>query len=116
MIFVGIAREFSLENRDQYRTIGNFWDEMAALYGLERLRGLGYKWADGKIFYAIGLKLGDLPGADFQIELPDGGWVTVDGKTEELERIYEEIYREGALTYEIETFDEDGDCRILYYR
>ena len=60
MFFKGISREFSLQNEDQYNTIGAFWDEMALLYGLENLQGLGYKWAGDKIFYAIGLKIGDI--------------------------------------------------------
>ena len=58
MIFVGLSKEFSLENEDQYNTIGNFWDEMSLIYGLENLLGLGYKWENGIIYYAIGLKNG----------------------------------------------------------
>ena len=37
MIFIGIAKEFCLTNKQQYDTIGRFWDEMANLYGLENL-------------------------------------------------------------------------------
>ena len=44
MLFKGISKEFSLLKEDQYNTIGAFWDEMEALYGLENLQGLGYKW------------------------------------------------------------------------
>ena len=62
MLFKGISKEFSLLNEDQYNTIGDFWDEMASIYGLENLQGLGYKWVDDKIFYAIGLKAGDHAG------------------------------------------------------
>ena len=50
MLFKGISKEFSLLNEDQYNTIGSFWDEMEALYGLENLQGLGYKWEKGVIF------------------------------------------------------------------
>jgi hypothetical protein len=42
MVFSGISRVFDLTDEQQYETIGQFWDEMAALYGLENLRGLGY--------------------------------------------------------------------------
>ena len=56
MIFVGIGRDFCLANEQQYNTIGQFWDEMSKLYGLENLKGLGYKWKDNKISYAIGIK------------------------------------------------------------
>ena len=116
MIFKGISKEFSLLNEDQYNTIGTFWDEMELLYGLENLQGLGYKWSSGKIFYAIGLKNGDIPGSDFIIELPDGGWSVTYGKTEDLKQIYDEIYKSGPLKYEIETFTEAGECKIQYYR
>ena len=116
MIFKGVAKEFSLENEGQYQTIGNFWDEMALLYGLENLQGLGYKWAGGKIYYAIGLKVGDIKDFNLCIQLPDEGWTMVEGETEKLREMYDEIYVSGPLTYEIETFTEDGKCQIQYYR
>ena len=62
MLFKGIAREFSLLNEGQYNTIGDFGDGVALIYGLENLQGLGYKWADNKMFYAIGSKVGDVKG------------------------------------------------------
>ena len=116
MLFKGISREFSLQNEDQYNTIGAFWDEMAMLYGLENLQGLGYKWAGDKIFYAIGLKIGDIENYNLCIELPDTNWNIVEGETENLKEIYDEIYKFGALKYEIETFSESGKCQIKYYR
>ena len=116
MIFVGIAKEFNLANEQQYDTIGQFWDALAIQYGLENLQGLGYKWENGKIFYAIGLKTGDIKDHNLSIELPDANWTVVDGKTEDLKEIYREIYKSGSLKYEIETFDENGECQIKYYR
>ena len=116
MIFKGISRKFSLIGEGQYHTIGMFWDEMESLYGLENLKGLGYLWADGYLYYAIGLKNGDLPEYNFQIELPNDGWTLALGKTEQLKELYDEIYKDGPLKYEIETFDEDGNCQIRYYR
>ncbi len=116
MIFKGISKEFSLLNEDQYNTIGDFWDEMALLYGLEKLQGLGYKWANNKIFYAIGLKVGDIKDYNLTIELPNEGWTVIEGETENLKEIYNEIYKSGSLKYEIETFTEKGECQIKYYR
>ena len=116
MIFKGISKEFSLLNNEQYNTIGDFWDEMAVLYGLENLQGLGYKWAGSKIYYAIGLKVGDIQDYNFCIELPDSGWTVVEGNIANLKDIYNEIYKSGVLTYEIETFTENGKCKIKYYR
>ena len=116
MIFTGISKEFSLQNNKQYDTIGAFWDELSLLYGLENLQGLGYKWAGGKIWYAIGLKVGEIKGCNLRMELPDTGWTTVVGETEKLKQIYDEIYQNGPLRYEIETFNEEGGCQIKYYR
>ena len=116
MIFRGISRGFSLLGEEQYETIGAFWDDMEARFGLENLRGLGYLWQGGKIYYAIGLKSGDIDGYDFEISLPDHGWVTVTGKAEDLKAIYDEIYESGSLKYEIEEFYTDGRCEIQYIR
>ncbi|MBQ3936767.1 MAG: hypothetical protein II722_06885, partial [Ruminococcus sp.] len=75
-----------------------------------------FGWTDTTIEYAIGLKDGVIEGANCKVKLPDEDWVTVTGKTSELSRIYDEIYRDGALKYEIETFDNDGSCVIMYCR
>lgn len=116
MLFTGISKEFSLKNEEQYNTIGDFWDEMSLLYGMENLQGLGYKWKNGKIFYAIGLKNGNIKNSNFSLELPDDDWCVVIGETGNLKNIYAEIYKAGPLKYEIETFRENGKCEIKYYR
>jgi predicted transcriptional regulator YdeE len=116
MVFNGISRVFDLTDEQQYETIGQFWDEMAALYGLENLRGLGYAWQGNALSYAIGLKDGDIKDCNLCIQLPDDGWITVKGQTDCLKRIYNEIYQNGSLQYEIEMFYEDGTCEINYYR
>lgn len=116
MEFTGISRTFSTVGEQQYKTIGAFWDEMSAKYGLENLRGLGYGWTQTTIEYAIGLKEGTIGGANCVVQLPDVGWVSVRGKTADLGKIYDEIYKDGALKFEIETFNDDGSCGIMYRR
>ena len=116
MVFKGIKRSFSLKNEDQYNTIGAFWDEMAAIYGLERLLGLGYHWEGETMDYAIGLADGEIDGFHESVLLPDDGWTVVRGRTDSLKELYDEIYRDGALTFEIERFYENGDCSVAYYR
>jgi predicted transcriptional regulator YdeE len=116
MIFEGITRDFSLAGQQQYETIGQFWDEMADKYGLENLQGLGYQWQDDKISYAIGLKSGRIEDYNASIVLPDDGWETAAGETSGLKEIYDEIYKNCALQFEIETFYENGTCKIKYYR
>lgn len=116
MVFYGISKDFLLTDAQQYETIGLFWDEMAALYGLENLRGLGYRWQDNKISYAIGLKNGCIENHNLSITLPDNGWTQVLGKTNSLKELYDDIYKDGALQFEIETFYNSGKCEISYYR
>ena len=116
MIFRGTGKTFSTENEQQYETIGAFWDELSAQYGRDNLQGLGYGWTEHSIEYAIGLKTGEIRGANRTVELPDDGWISVKGRTENLGQIYDEIYQDGSLKFEIERFSDNGDCEILYRR
>lgn len=115
MKFVGIRKVFSTINEEQYNTIGAFWDEMSKQYGRDKLMGLGCNWTDESIEYVIALKNGIIDGANYEIDLPDS-WTVVSGRTEHLSQIYDEIYKDGALLYEIEEFDDEGNCRIRYCR
>ena len=60
MRFTGHKRTFSTLNEAQYAEIDAFWDAMAARFGRENLRGLGFGWTGTTIEYAIGLKRGRL--------------------------------------------------------
>lgn len=115
MQFIGIRRVFSTVGDEQYTTIGAFWDEMSARYGRENLMGLGCSWTNTTIDYVMALKTGILPEADTTLELPDE-WLQVQGKTEDLSAIYDRIYQDGPLLYEIEEFDNAGNCQIRYCR
>lgn len=115
MKFTGIRRTFSTQNEEQYTTIGAFWDELSDIYGRENLMGLGCNWTADSIEYVIALKQGTIAGADYEIDLPDK-WTEVRGRTEQLGEIYGRIYEDGPLLYEIEEFDENGNCRIRYCR
>lgn len=116
MKFIGISRVFSTINNEQYKTIGAFWDELSKEYKIENLRGLGYNWNNDSIEYVIGLKNGTINNANFEIELPKDGWTIVKGNTNDLSIIYERIYKNGPLLYEIEMFNENGTCEIWYIK
>lgn len=122
MKFVGITRNFSTINNEQYNKIGEFWDEMAEKFGLENLIGLGYKWENNTIDYVIGLKSQEeIPGSNFIMELPDKNderWCIEKGLTEELDKVYEKICKNQhhIIKYELETFYKDGTCVVTYYK
>lgn len=125
MIFRGISATFSTIGAKQYNTIGSFWDYMSNIYGMENLRGLGYNWTETTIEYAIGLENNDKIDLDImkltqiginasykEISIPLQGWERFNGKTDDLPKIYEKIYLNGKLEYEIERFTNDGNCTI----
>ena len=107
MRFCGISRTFSTENEIQYENIGQYWDDFASLYGREAIKGLGFNWAEHSIEYVLGT---------IDHALPDSGWKAYAGQTEDLSDMYGEIYQEGPLKYEIESFFEDGSCSLEIYR
>ena len=115
MRLIGIRRVFSTDNGKQYITIGAFWEELSKIYGRENLMGLGCNWTDNSIEYVMALKDGFIADANFEIDLPDE-WTVTSGRTEELSKIYDEIYKDGPLLYEIEEFDDKGNCKISYCR
>jgi len=116
MKFNGISKVFSTLNNEQYKTISAFWDEMSLKYGMENIRGMGYNWTNDTIEYAIGLKNGIIENANCDIDLPEDGWTIIKGDTNSLSLLYEKIYKDGLLKYEIEMFFENGKCEIWYCR
>lgn len=110
MLFIGISRVFSTVNNQQYKEIGDFWDELSCRYSRDNLRGFGYNWVDDSIEYVIGLKDGVIQGANCTVNLQDSDWVSVVGKIASLDKLYEQIYKEGVLLFEIKTFDDEGNC------
>lgn len=116
MEFKGISRVFSTVGERQYHTIGAFWDELSKRYGRENLRGLGHNWTDTSIEYVIGLIDGEIDGWNASVSLPEDGWKRVEGKTEDLAKLYREIYKDGPLSAEIERFDDEGNCIVDFVR
>ncbi|MCQ2593929.1 MAG: hypothetical protein MJ196_01555 [Treponemataceae bacterium] len=128
MKFFGVSKVFSTRNQQQYLHIGEFWDYFSGIWGRENILGLGYNWRTGSIEYVIGTLNQPLnfnlaeADAKFggcvykEIVLPDDGWQKFCGKTEKLAELYDQIYKSGALKYEIESFDDGGNCEVLIYR
>lgn len=116
MEFKGISKVFSTVGEQQYNDIGVFWDDLSERYGREALRGLGYNWTSTSIEYVIGLAVGEIEGWNKCVSLPEDGWERIKGRTEDLKEIYSEIYRNGPLRYEIEMFDDNGNCVIDIFR
>lgn len=51
-----------------------------------------------------------------KVMLPEDGWKTYSCQIDELKDLYDEIYLDGALDYEIEDIDSYGNCKIPIYR
>lgn len=117
----GYSRCFQTKGGVQYDTIGRFWDELSAQFGMENLIGLGFNWTRNTIEYLIGLKYGEIGSglfreADYRtIILPDKGWLEYRDETENLKELYSEIWNRYTPKYELEEFWEDGTCRVRVY-
>lgn len=125
MKFYGISKTFSTVNEGQYKSIGEYWDFFSSAYGRKNIKGLGYNWRNGtSIEYVMGL-VDRKPEFDLEfiqkkypdciykeIELPDDGWERYVGRTEDIGAMYGKIYEDGPLTYEIESFDDEGNCTL----
>jgi len=127
MVFYGVKIRFDCTNNQQYKSIGDFWKFMTDAYPTFTLKGVGCNWSNDSFDYIIG----DFAAPDFdmdkikehftaadnvEINLPDKGWKTYMGKTQELSKLYDEIYKDGALDYEIEEFFQNDDCKISICR
>ncbi len=128
MLFKGISKRFCTAGGQQYQAIGDFWDYFAKEFGRENLDGLGLNWQEDSLEYIIGScdktmffdfkKIKEkYPEASYkEIVLPEEGWKVYKGRTDSLGKIYEEIYKDGPLQYEIESFTEDGNCCVRIKR
>lgn len=128
MVFKGYSLRFSTLGGRQYEDIGRYWDFFAGLCGRENLLGLGLNWEENSLEYVMGVRegcplpepaqvAGAYPDARLrEVLLPEEGWLEYTGRTEALGALYEAIYRDGPLEYEIEAFGEDGSCRLRVRR
>ena len=127
MIFIGLSKVFSTVRDGQYEAIGAFWDAMRVLFPDRTLSGVGYGWENDTLCYLIGTEDGlpagtetigqQFPDAEYTVlHLPDDGWKRYTATADTLDVLYEEIYRDGPLTYEIERFDADGRAEIRTLR
>jgi predicted transcriptional regulator YdeE len=128
MTFKGIQIRFDCAGNQQYEAIGGFWDCMTGLYPGCALKGVGYNWSNDCLDYAIG-GFGDethydetalrerFPNAKYmEIQLPDSGWQVFHCELDRLSDLYNEIYKDGALLYEIEEIQPNGHCVISIIR
>lgn len=128
MKFIGISKRFSTKNSIQYKDIGDYWDYFSKLYDKEKLMGLGLNWNEDSFEYVIGTTTDhfdyDLsliqktyPDCIYkEIVLPEKNWLVYNGLTNELSKLYDVIYQDGILKYEIESFKNDGTCKVIIYR
>ena len=128
MIFKGVKIRFDCKNNQQFTGIGEFWKHMRDLYPNDSLKGVGCNWDNDCLDYIIGdfvtarnynmcATIECYPNAEYvEIDLPDKGWQIYHCRINELASLYDEIYKDGALDYEIEEIDAYGNCKISILR
>lgn len=129
MTLDGINVKVSIENKEQYDSLNQLWTILEQYYDCEDIFGLGYGWDNDSMNYLIGINRGminenalkeikeEFPSAENKrITVPTDGWKTYRGSTWELQDLYSIIWEEGEVIYELESFTNDGKCKILIYR
>ena len=128
MKFTGVLRNFDCSNNKQFTDIGEFWDFMSKIVNKNELKGLGFNWKNNHLDYIIGdlkdkcdypmdLILNTYPNSKIvTVDLPNNGWEIHEGKIKDIKSIYEKIYEDGQLDYEIEEIDTKGNFKVSILR
>ena len=129
MIFKGVSRVFPLKDNEMYKGISEFWETMERYFYLDKLIGLGLNWTEDSMEYIIGFTDNSMrkkdterikkiyPDAEYKVVLlPKRGWREYKGNTADIQNMYDAIWKDGNLTYELETFTDDGKCTLRINR
>ena len=128
MKFTGVLRRFDCSNNKQFNDIGEFLDLMSKIIDKNEIKGLGFNWQNNHLDYIIGdlkeefnysidIILKTYPTSKIvTVDLPDNGWKIYQGKLKDIKNIYEKIYRDGPLDYEIEEIDTKGNFKVSILR
>ena len=124
-----LYKRWCVDNREQYEKIARFWDIVEQYVNCDYLQGYGTAWTSdngGYFTYGIIFKKGsiqkDLISA-VKKEFPDMNVSnsysvpskydhTFNGKTKDIDTLYDKIWSKGPLAYELEEFRSDGTCSI----
>ena len=111
-IFYGTERRFKVdENYSQMKHIGKFIGQMRKKYPDVPFKALGYELDGDTMAYSLGMLnvRPDINEKITEVKLPDGGWedFSCPFNDKGIQGLYDRIWADGALDYEIETIDGD---------
>ena len=124
-----LYKRWSVDNKEQYAKIAKFWDIVERYEKCDNLQGYGTEWSSdkgGDFLYGIIFKKGkvtknviDAVKKEFpDIKVSDTYPVpkrydhTFEGKTKDIDPLYDKIWSKGPLAYELEEFTSNGTCKI----
>lgn len=110
MIFYGIKRVVKFDdNYGQIGAIDDFWEKLAANFPTEHFVSLGQNWGVNTFDYYIGKVNENWNEGTESVELPDTGWKVFECVRNDvaIQKMYEQIWAQGTLDYEIEERFED---------
>lgn len=124
-----LYKRWCVDNGEQYEKIARFWDIVERYVNCDYLQGYGTAWTSdngGYFTYGIIFKKGTIPNElvsavkrefpDMKVSstylVPSKYDHTFNGKTKDIDALYDKIWSKGPLAYELEECRSDGTCSI----
>ena len=124
-----LYKRWCVDNGEQYEKIARFWDIVERYVNCDYLQGYGTAWTSdngGYFTYGIIFKKGTIPNdlvsavkrefPDMKVSstysVPSKYDHTFNGKTKDIDALYDKIWSKGPLAYELEECRSDGTCSI----
>lgn len=124
-----LYKRWSVDNKEQYAKIARFWETVEEYVDCKYLQGYGTDWSNdngeeflyGIIFVdgtlsqeVINAVRKEIPNikVDNSFLIPARYSETFEGKTADIEGLYDKIWSIGPVEHELEEFSSDGNCKI----
>ena len=124
-----LYKRWSVDNKEQYAKIARFWKIVEEYVDCSYLQGYGTDWSndnggdflygiifeDGKlsqeVINAVRREIPDIK-VDNSFSIPARYSEIFEGKSADIDALYDKIWSVGPVAHELEEFSSDGNCKI----
>ena len=124
-----LYKRWSVDNKEQYAKIARFWKIVEEYVDCRYLQGYGTDWSNdngGDFLYGIIFENGKLSQevinavrreipdikVDNSFSIPARYSEIFEGRSVDIDALYDKIWSVGPVAHELEEFSSDGNCKI----